>query len=159
MNTLGARILSEKLKCNADLRPAFVEKDFSSVAANQEAVLQINRTSPRVLILTDLYIWNSGTPDQVRLTLKAKGAPVPPFVSLIPMTLNSAATTVGQMSTLFEGMNVFFHPDESPVEVVVKNVAASAQDIRIYAFALTVETLPDGSGLENWRYADLSQGV
>lgn len=159
MNTLGARILSEKLKCNADLRPAFVEKDFTAVANNAEALLQINRTTPRILVLTDLYVWNSGTPDQVRLTIRVKGVPLSPFVSLVPMTLNSAQSTAGQMSTLFEGINIFFHPDESPVEIAVKNVGGANQDIRIYAFALTLETLPEGSGLENWKYADLSQGV
>lgn len=159
MNTLGARILSEKLKCNVDLRPAFTEKTFTAVANQAEAVLLINRTTPRILIITDLYVWNSGTPDQVRLTIRAKGTPVAPFVSLVPTTLNSAITTAGQMSTLFEGINVFFHPDESPVEIAVKNVGGANQDIRIYAFALTLETLPENSGLENWKYADLSQGV
>jgi hypothetical protein len=159
MNTLGARILSEKLKCNADLRPAFAEKDFSGVANGAEAILTINRTSPRFLLVTDIYIWFSGTPDQVRMTIRAKGVTVPPWVNVIPMTLNSAQATAGQMSTLLEGISLLFAPDESPVEIAAKNVSGGVADVRIYAFALTVESLPAGSGLENWKYADLSQGV
>jgi len=157
VNTLGARILSERLKCQVDLRPAFSYRSFTGIANNAEAVLSIPRVTNRYLFITDVYIWTSATPDQVTFTLRASGTPVPPFVNVVPMTLNSAATTPGQMSTLLEGIVALFAPDESPVEVVARNISGGAADIRIYVFGLTTESLPPG--LENWKYGDLAQGV
>lgn len=157
MNTLGARILAERLKCQIDLRPAFAFRSFSGVANGGEAILSISRVTNRYLFISDIYIWTSATPDQVLFTLRVKGSPLPPFVSVVPMTLNSASTTPGQMSTLLEGINVLFYPDESPIEIVARNVSGASADIRIYAFGLTTESLPPG--LENWKYADLAQGV
>jgi hypothetical protein len=157
VNTLGARVLSERLKCQLDLRPAFGVKTFTAIPNNGEAVFSITRVTNRYLILSDIYIWTSATPDQITFTLRVKGSPLPPFVSVVPMTLNSAASTPGQMSTLLEGIDVIFSPDESPVEVVALNNSGAAQDFRIYVFGLTTETLPPG--LENWKYADLTTGV
>jgi hypothetical protein len=157
MNTLGARILSEKLKCSVDLRPAFGYRSYTGIANGSSAVFSITRVSNRYLFLTDVYVWTSATPDGVLVTLRAKGVPVPPFVDIVPMTLNSAATTPGQMSTLLEGISVLFEPGESPVEIVARNASGAPSDIRIYVFGLTTESLPPG--VENWKYADLAQGV
>jgi|GEM_PF-2778807 len=146
------RIIASRLARYRDPRPAFLDREIPNLAAGSTVDIHIPKPTGRSLLLTDLYVWTSGPPSALLVSILRNGQPIPPFHDVV---LSPVIEKEGVMGKIFGNLNVYFDPSEEGA-VRVRNLGAAPVSVRVYVVGFTWWWINEMHG---WQFHDLSRPV